>query len=50
MYNHFIEKMLNLSPEDSVTYYGVFWRKLLSPILRKVAPITAKIKIVVLNK
>ena len=50
MYNRFIRKMINLSPEECVTHYGIFWRKLLSPILRKVAPITAKRKIVVLNK
>lgn len=50
MYNHFIEKMLRYSPEKSVTSYGIFWRKLLNPVLRKVAPLTVKRKIVFLNK
>ncbi|MBQ4645065.1 MAG: 1-acyl-sn-glycerol-3-phosphate acyltransferase [Clostridia bacterium] len=50
MYNRFVEKMIHFSPEKAITSYGVFWRKLLSPILRNVAPLTAKRKIIVLHK
>lgn len=42
--------MINFSPEKAVTPYGIFWRKLLSPILRKVAPLTVTRKITVLRK
>lgn len=42
--------MTNFSPEKAVTPYGIFWRKMLSPILRKVAPLTAKRKIIFLRK